>query len=64
VHIGTGTEEHRHALMSNSNLLELILRHMDSASDNVRIGCVWTIINLVVTEETLDARGMPSPKRC
>jgi hypothetical protein len=30
---------------------------MDSPSDNVRIGCVWTVINLIVTEETLDARG-------
>jgi hypothetical protein len=45
--------------MSNSNLLWLILRHMDSASDNVRIGCVWTVINLVVTEETLVARSSP-----
>jgi len=30
---------------------------MDSKSDDVRIGCVWTIINLIVTEETFDARG-------
>jgi hypothetical protein len=30
---------------------------MDSPSDNVRIGCVWTVINLIVTEETFDARG-------
>jgi hypothetical protein len=31
---------------------------MDSPSDNVRIGCVWTIINLIVTEEDYDARGI------
>jgi len=35
-----------------------ILHHMDSQTDNVRIGCVWTIINLIVTEETLEARGI------
>jgi hypothetical protein len=32
---------------------------MDSQSDNVRIGCVWTVINLIVTEDTNDARGIP-----
>ena len=31
---------------------------MDSPSDNVRIGCVWTVINLIVTEETSDALGI------
>jgi hypothetical protein len=41
------------------NVMRAILRHMDSQSDNVRIGCVWTVINLIVTEETFDARGGP-----
>jgi armadillo repeat-containing protein 8 len=56
VHIGSGTEIHRNALMSDPQVLRAILHHMDSPSDNVRIGCVWTIINLIVTEETFDAR--------
>ena len=42
------------------DVLRAILLHMDSPSDMVRIACVWTIINLIVTEETTDARGIPS----
>jgi len=34
---------------------------MDSPSDTVRIACVWTIINLIVTEDTVDARGSFPP---
>jgi hypothetical protein len=37
--------------------MNAILLHMDSPSDNVRIACVWTIINLIITEETVDAKG-------
>jgi len=41
--------------------MRAILHHMDSPSFNVRIGCVWTIINLIVTEETLEARSKSTP---
>lgn len=41
--------------------MRAILLHMDSPTDNVRIGCVWTIINLIVTEETIEARGTTFP---
>jgi hypothetical protein len=62
VHIASGTESHRILLIENPPLLKSLLQHMASQADTVRIACLWTVINLIVPDESTSTEGpLPNP---
>ena len=51
VHIAAGSERHRMILMQRSAILESLYKHMTNRSEEIRIGAVWTLINLTWHED-------------
>lgn len=55
VHIAAGSERHRMILMQRSAILESLHIHLGSEVVNIRLGAVWTIINLTWQEDETTA---------
>ncbi|KAJ6171465.1 Armadillo [Penicillium chermesinum] len=57
VHIAAGTPRHRQVLMSHGDLLWSLKSYFDHPSRDVRVSCVWLVINLIYEEDTTDFEG-------
>lgn len=57
VHIAAGSERHRAIIMQRSNILEALHKHLGSDVEDVRLGAIWTIINLTYQEDETTATG-------
>lgn len=55
VHIAAGSERHRMILMQRSAILESLHLHLGSEVAKIRLGAVWTIINLTWQEDETTA---------
>ena len=57
VHIAAGENEHRALLMQEEDILMTIKRHMSHSKVEIRIACVWMVINLTWVEEDANQKG-------
>ncbi|KAK9247275.1 armadillo-type protein [Lipomyces tetrasporus] len=57
VHIAAGDDRHREAVIRNETVLRKIVQLMRHENYEVRLACVWTIINLTWVEEPSRAPG-------
>lgn len=55
VHIAAGAERHRMILMQRASILEALHHHLAAESEEIKIGAVWTIINLTWQEDEATA---------
>ncbi|BFZ65059.1 hypothetical protein YB2330_006222 [Saitoella coloradoensis] len=61
VHIAVGNDSHRNLILEDERILEALRQRLDDNDCAVRLGCVWTIINLTslgeqTVEQTMSAR--------
>ncbi|KAK9465085.1 armadillo-type protein [Lipomyces arxii] len=59
VHIAAGYERHREVVIQQEEILKKVIRLMSHERDEVRLACVWFVINLTWAEEA--GRG-PGPE--
>jgi len=54
VHIATGLPRHRQQLISQTELLQLVVSLFSHLNGEVRVACVWIVINLTWTDNASD----------
>ena len=54
IHIAAGLTRHRQLLISHHNLLRSLLSHLNHSNREVRVNCVWVIINLTFEDDQSD----------
>lgn len=57
IHIAAGLPRHREILVSHKDLLRSLIGHLNHSHREVRVNCVWVVINLVYEEDQSDHEG-------
>lgn len=57
IHLAAGLPRHRQVLMSHSELLKSLTNYFNHSNRDVRVNCVWVVINLVYEEDQSDREG-------
>lgn len=57
IHIAAGLPRHRQLLVSHKDLLRSLVGHFNHPHREVRVSCVWVVINLVYKEDQSDHEG-------
>ncbi|KAJ5169025.1 uncharacterized protein N7482_004619 [Penicillium canariense] len=57
IHIAAGLPRHRQLLVTHSDLLHSLTNYFNHSNRDVRINCVWVVINLVYEEDSSDRDG-------
>ena len=58
VHLAAGADAHRSMLMNDEAILKTVLEHMLHPKTEVRLACVWMVINLTWAAEGDAQRGL------
>ena len=57
IHIAAGLPRHRQLLVSHSDLLRSLTNYFNHPHREVRVNCVWVVINLIYEEDQTDREG-------
>ncbi|KAJ5653182.1 hypothetical protein N7490_000185 [Penicillium lividum] len=57
IHIAAGLPRHRQLIMSHRDLLRSLTNYFNHSHREVRVNCVWVVINLIYHENQADREG-------
>lgn len=57
IHIAAGLPRHRQLLVSHGDLLRSLTNYFNHPHREVRVSCVWVVINLIYEEDQTDREG-------
>lgn len=57
IHIAAGLPRHRQLLVSHGDLLRSLTNYFNHPNREVRVSCVWVVINLIYEEDQTDREG-------
>ncbi|KAJ5693246.1 hypothetical protein N7462_002669 [Penicillium macrosclerotiorum] len=57
IHLAAGLPRHRQLLLSHGDLLQSLTHYFNHSNRDVRVNCVWVVINLIYEEDSTDREG-------
>ncbi|KAJ5443764.1 uncharacterized protein N7458_007636 [Penicillium daleae] len=57
IHLAAGPIRHRRVLMSHPDLLQSLTNYFNHSNREVRLNCVWIVINILYVEDSSDRDG-------
>ncbi|EEQ90655.1 hypothetical protein RJZ56_003295 [Blastomyces dermatitidis] len=57
IHIAAGLSRHRQLLIQHPTLLKLMMPLFNNPDKQVRVNCVWVVINLTIADDQMDHNG-------
>ncbi|KAJ5477329.1 hypothetical protein N7539_007473 [Penicillium diatomitis] len=60
IHLGAGLPRHRQLVMDHPDVLMALTNYFNHSNREVRLNCVWSIINLIYMEDSSDRDGCRS----